>query len=190
MNPGELSRVSNRIGIIDSARESVEAAAKTATELAEKKAFRSAIESFEAISASAPQQASIQAAGFSESPLDYLAAASVSGASLAGFSEIVSMADVLQTLKQRGFPFQNGVDAFLKSGIQEALAGFKISSANAASPSIPKPLNELLTPEKMRTPDPLLPASLQIIKQMFSTLSATNQANLELKASMFQFIRA
>jgi hypothetical protein len=129
----------------------------------------------------------IHAPAFSDSPSNYL---SMAGPSLSNFSEMVSMEDVLNELR-KPLNYQSGVKAFLKSGIQEALAGIKLApTQKPVAPTYAQSLNELFLPENLKSTDPIaLQSSVHVIQKMFSTLRNMDQANHNIKVNMAQFLR-
>jgi hypothetical protein len=138
-----------------------------------KEALDNALQSFNSIKEKQADfagfdESSIQVAGHAENPSKYFANAH----SKTNADGLVSMSDVFARLRQHDLQYHQGIASFLRSGIQEALAGLKIQiDPKAARPPIPIPLDELITPEKLRNPDrKKLQTSVQVINEMFKTL--------------------
>lgn len=128
-------------------------------------------------------------AAFVDAPLEYLAAA---GPHVSGFRSVVSMGEVMANLRRQDLNFHDGIAAFLKSGIQEALSGLKIvPNPGIQAPPIAQPLDELLTPAKLKNPDRAqLQSSIRVVNALFSTLKGLRNSNSEIQVSMMRFIRA
>jgi hypothetical protein len=109
------------------------------------------------------------------------------------FSETAPIDQIANKLKQRDLNYQKGVKAFLKCGMEEALAGLKLKDATPTRslPSIPTALDELLTPQKLKNPDQInLQASISTVKTMFSNLKRLQQDTSHLQLNMTRFVRA
>jgi hypothetical protein len=159
-----------------------------------KEAIDNAVQSFNSIQEKRPDftvfdEVSILDAAFAESPAKYFAQALTT---TTPENEIVAMGDVFARLRQHDLHFQKGVASFLKSGIQEALAGLKIPmDPNLVRPLIPTALDELITPEKLRSPDKKkLQASVQVINEMFKTLRTFQGDVSDIQLKMLQNVRA
>ncbi len=100
--------------------------------------------------------------------------------------------DVLSNLHKQDLHLQSGIAAFLKSGIQEALASLKISvNSNISHPTIAVALDELISPEKLKNPDRnKLQISSQIVSVMFSTLQKMQRDISDLDVGLLRSIRA
>lgn len=135
-------------------------------------------------------ETTVQAAGHADHPLKYFQ--EYGTRTEPNHNGIVSMAEVLSNLRKQELHFQQGVDAFLKSGIQEALASLKISpNPNIPRQPIPAALDDLISPEKLKNPDRTkLQSSLQIISEMFSTLKIMQRDISGLRVGMLRSIRA
>lgn len=135
-------------------------------------------------------ETTVQAAGHADDPLKYFTQLSSMTKPL-NHNGIISMDEVISSLRKQDLHFQQGVASFLKSGIQEALASLKISSnPNIPLPVIPVALDELISPEKLRNPDRTkLQASLQVINEMFSTLKNMQSGITDLRVNMLRSIR-
>ncbi|MCI0412922.1 hypothetical protein L0222_09000 [bacterium] len=190
MNLGELSRVPDRLNVVESARESVEAAAQQAELLREKPSIGDAQRYLEEVVSDfpdVPQQAAIRTAAFSETPVGYLSAA---GTSRSGFSEIVSMDDVHQILRNPGFDFQRGVQNFLQCGIREALGSIKVNAGTTTAQSpLPLPLEQLITPQQPKLTDPELQRTLHVFNGMVSVLTKMENATNNLKSELIRHMR-
>lgn len=177
---------------LSSLQESVDGALKNAAGAQHADLIREAVRLFEWAPSEkefaahpASNKIAIQSAAFTDSPAGYLATA---GSALFSFSEVVPMGDVLHALLNSEFRPQQGVRAFLQSGVQEALASMKLTPVSGEAS--PAPLDELLRPEKLKSADPaVLQASLRAMKRMFSSLSKVQNENMELKANLAQFLR-
>jgi hypothetical protein len=112
-------------------------------------------------------EASIPVAGHVESPVKYFAQGGRTNV-----DGLASTDDVVARLRLHNFQYQQGIASFLKSGIQEALAGLKIKTdPTVVQPQIPIPLDELITPEKLRNPDrKTLQTSVHAVNEMFKAL--------------------
>jgi hypothetical protein len=159
-----------------------------------KEALDHAIQSFNAIREKQTEfagfdEASIQVAGHAEHPLKYFNHAYATKS--LNDDGIVPMNDVFARLRQPNLHYQQGIASFLKSGIQEALAGLKINmDPSVARPVIPTPLDELITPEKLRNPDrKKLQSSVQVINEMFRTLKTVQGDVSDMRLKMLQNIR-
>ena len=135
----------------------------------------------------------VQIAGFTDSPREYLTRASeAAGQALSAFSDMAPMDQVLANLRNSGLNFQQGVSAFMGSGIVEALASLKLNTPpKGPLPAIPPPLDELLPPDKMKNADPaMLQASVRAVSQMFTTLKNMLNARADMNVNMLRFMRA
>jgi hypothetical protein len=191
MKMGEL-KVNSDANLISSAKAAVSKAFEIQNEESRKTAGRSfdwtiAGKDFNNSQWFDPKETIIQDPAFSDSPSQYL---SMAESTLSNFGEVVSMNEVMNVFRGP-FNYQLGVKAFLKSGIQEALAGIKLNpNESAAAETIPKPLNELFLPENLKSPDPVaMQMSVQVVQKMFSTLNSMDQANQAVKINMAQFLR-
>lgn len=135
-------------------------------------------------------ETTVQAAGHADHPLKYFQ--EYGTRTEHDDNGIVSMAEVLSSLRKQELHFHQGVDAFLKSGIQEALASLKISpNPNIPRPLSPAALDNLISPERLKNPDRTkLQSSLQIINEMFSTLKRMQRDISDLRVGMLRSIRA
>ena len=200
----EISRaVDNKLAIA-SGKEAVEAGIVKATDSQAPESIDRAMKSF-AWAFSKDQQSGtpewsasvgptvVQVAGFTDSPLNYLSYASKTASSLMlGFSEIASMNQVLVSLSSHRFHLQRAVSSFLASGIQEALASLKLNpDPKIPDPPIPAPLNDLISPEKLKNLDAnMLRATIRAVNQMLSTLKTMQDAGTDLQVNMLRFMRA
>ena len=134
---------------------------------------------------------SAQAAGHADHPLKYFTNESRTRKN-PNHNGIVSMNDVLSRLRNQSLHFHQGISSFLKSGVQESLASLKISiNPGLTRPPIPKPLDELISTEKLKNPDRAgLQASLQVMNEMFSTLKSLQSDVSDLRVNMMRSIRA
>jgi hypothetical protein len=134
--------------------------------------------------------ATIPEAGFSEAPSKYFVNADKN--QLAKFGGIISMDQVINVLRNPSFSFEDGVAEFLKAGVQEALASLKIGPApKAERPVMPVPLDDLLSPDKLKNPNPAaLQPSLRAMTEMFATLKRMQSTMTDLDANRLRFIRA
>ena len=154
--------------------------------------IRRAIDSFATVYPNAIEwsasNVSIQDAGSFDSPMNYLTTAQSLKSEFIGTFEAHQL---LVQLKRQEFHFQNSIKAFLKSGIQEALSGLKIvPKAKISNLSIPVPLDDLLTQEKLKKPDHAqLQESVRLIDDMYSTLKNMQNHNFSLQINMIRFAR-
>jgi len=198
MGVGRTSGTTDRNNMISSARETVSGAISNAVRSHAGESIQDAIRSFEWATphlsfiepSGTHSQHSIQNPGFVDSPTEFFGRCVASKSSTPASKTIVSMQDVLKNLRTHGFQFQRGVDLFLKCGIREALASMKGKTASQPATVIRLPLDELLSPEKLKTANPAeLHASLETMNRMFSTLTGAQKTSLDIKANMMQFIR-
>lgn len=140
-----------------------------------------------------PGKTSIAPEGFVDSPSSYFAFANQRAADLLSAPDgIVSLKEVASKLGSTDLRFAKGVESFLQSGIQEALAGLKIKvDPNFTSPGLPEALDELLKPEGLKNPDRAkLQASIRAVNEMFSTLTKMQGTMNDLRVSALRFVRA
>lgn len=140
-----------------------------------------------------PGKTSIAPEGFVDSPNSYFAFANQRAADILSAPDgIVSLKEVASKLGSTDLRFAKGVESFLQSGIQEALAGLKIKiDPNFTSPGFPEPLDELLKPEGLKNPDRTkLQASIRTVNEMFSTLGKMQNTVNDLRVGALRFVRA
>jgi hypothetical protein len=154
-----------------------------------------AIQSFNGITSNEKQpwfdETVVQAAGHADHPSKYFIQANGKMKNLNG-SGIIPMDQLLSKLRRSDLNFQRGVSSFLKSGIQEALGSLKIiPDPKIQHPEIPIPLDELISPEKLRNPDRTkLQTSVQVIDEMFITLKKVQSDVSDLRLRMLSSVRA
>src|SRR5262245_51905228 len=188
--------VSRKPDVINSGLQSVAAAIAKASEPQAAESLDQAIQSFAWASvhekptdvpdwAAFVGQATIPEAGHSESPAAYLANAQNSVRDQTKFQSILPMDQVMSALRNPTLSYQKGVAEFLKTGIQEALASLKINvPARMQQPLMPPPLDELLTQEKLKNPNPAaLQPSLKVMNEMFATLKRMQSSSLDVEAN-------
>ena len=122
-------------------------------------------------------------------PVEYLAMAAANGAPA---GEIISTEQLLATFRNPGFRIQMGVQSFLGSGIQEALASLRPKlGAKFVQPEILEPLNELLAAAQIKDLNASrLQPSIDAVNELYSTLKKTEAANTQLQMNMLRTIRA
>ena len=127
--------------------------------------------------------------GYVDDPAEYLSFAAEKGASL---GEIVSMEQVIAGLRSGASQFRQGVNSFLQSGIQEALASMKLRlGGKHAAPEILESLNDLLSPDQIKTLDASrLKPSMDAVNDMYATLKKVQSASNDLQMNMMRMIRA
>ena len=133
----------------------------------------------------------VQDAAYAEDPLKYFTEINKTKRAPDG-NEFVSSDHVLSGLRNQHLQYHQGVAAFLKSGIQEALASLKInSSPNGQVDGLLLNLNDLLSPTNLANPDrKKLQASLQVMNEMFSTLRKMQLDISNLRLNMLHSVRA
>lgn len=133
----------------------------------------------------------VQDAAYAEDPLKYFTEINKTKKNLEG-NGLVSSEQLLSGLRNQHLQYHQGVAAFLKSGIQEALASLKInSSPNGAVDGLSSNLNDLLSPMNLANPDRIkLQASLQVMNEMFSTLRKMQLDVSNLRLNMLHSVRA
>jgi hypothetical protein len=130
-------------------------------------------------------------AAYAEDPLKYFTQVNKTKQNLEG-NGLVSSQQLLSGLRNQHLHYHDGVTAFLKTGIQEALASLKINpSSNGQVDDLSLNLNELLSPANMANPDrKKLQASLKVMNEMFSTLRKMQLDVSNLRLNMLHSIRA
>jgi hypothetical protein len=139
----------------------------------------------------APGHAILPSAGHADHPLQYLTQ-EYKIRKDASYPGIFSMPKILSSLGQPNLRFQKGVASFLNSGIQESLKSLNIPlNSKLSRPSIPIPLDELISNQKLKNPDrSQMQISLQIMDEMFSTLKVLQNDYSDLELNMLRSIRA
>jgi hypothetical protein len=134
-------------------------------------------------------EATVPEPGFTEHPSKYFSHLLQSKTSSAG-TEIVSSDQVYAAIRNPNFNYKHGLNSFLKSGIQEALASLKISVPSNVSAAASEPLNDLLSPQSLSKPDRnKLLSSLHVMNTMFSTLKNLQGDVSDLQKNLFRSIR-
>lgn len=196
----EISRVPDRNVAVSAGVQSIAAEIAKAADSQPVESIDRAIQSFAwATVQDAPTDASqwsaflgettLPTAAFADSPSKYFINARTTGKDFAG---VATWEQVLANLRNPGLRFQDGVTAFLKTGIQEAIASIKVNANSKMEPaSMQISLDDLLSAEKMKNPNPAqLQSSLGAMKAMFATLQKMQSAVADLDANRMRFIRA
>lgn len=133
----------------------------------------------------------VQDAAYAEDPLKYFTEINKTKRNPDG-NGLVLAEQLLSGLRNQHLHYHDGVAAFLKSGIQEALASLKInSSPNGSVVGLSSNLNDLLSPMNLANPDrKKLQASLQVMNEMFSTLKKMQLDVSNLRLNMLHTVRA
>lgn len=134
-------------------------------------------------------EATVPEPGFTEPPSKYFTHL-LQSKTAPSKTELVSADQVLAALRHQNFNYKNGVNSFLKSGIQEALASLKMPVSSNTPSSIPEPLNDLLSPQSLSKPDRnKILSSLHVMNTMFSTLKDLQTDVADLQKNLLRSIR-
>jgi hypothetical protein len=130
-------------------------------------------------------------AAYAEDPLKYFTEINKTKKNLEG-NRLISSEQLLSGLRNQHLQYHDGVAAFLKTGIQEALASLKITpTPNSQVDDSASNLDELLSPANMANPDrKKLQASLKVMNEMFSTLKRMQLDVSNLRLNMLHSVRA
>ena len=146
-------------------------------------------ETYEASTSSLQGDQRVPQSGFVAPPADYLAASG--NQQVAG--EIVAKDQLIAELRSQGTQFQQGLDSFLKVGIQESLASLKpnMAAKSVARTAVPEPLNDLLQPDQVKSLSPSrLKPSVDAVNGLYSTVKTVQAASTQLDMNRLRMIRA
>jgi hypothetical protein len=197
---------SERIGAVNSGRESVAGGIASAAKNEGPNSLDNALKSFAWADTQQVHQADalndfsvdIQPSGHTEPPADFLGRS----ADLSHFSSIVEMERVLSNLKSQDFNFNDGLTNLAEGGLKEAflakdnlltalgirLAGGKAPAAEilAGTPN----LDGLLQGQAFKNPDTAqLEGAVHKLSQMFGAVDGVVQANMDIRLNILRGMR-
>jgi hypothetical protein len=196
---------SERIGAVNSGRESVTGGIASAAKNEGIASLDNALQSFawadnqQVHEVDQNPALEIHPSGHTEPPVDYFSRTTDPN----GFSSIVPMERVLSHLKSQDFNFNDGLSNLTESGLKEAFLakdnlltalGIKLQAGAPPAPEIlagSPNLDQLLQGQAIKNPDTAqLAGAVHKLGQMFGTVDNVVQANLDIRLNILRGLRA